>query len=324
MAFGIFNRDTTLSRRPGPFVALRPGASRADVRLVDHPQDRDTEFPTSGFRALAEWRYQIRRFLAFSEKAARSAGIEPQQHQLLLAIKGLPAGLLPTVGILAERMVVRPHTIVELVDRLALSGLIKRLPSKTDRRVVLLLLTSRAESTLRILCAEHRAQLEVAGPTLGRAIASVLATELPPPVSAHPEPRADANGDTHVLFVDDEPRVLQGLRLNLESRYRVSTATSGAEALALCAADPPGVVVSDLRMPGMDGTAFLSVVRDRAPHAVRILLTGQADLEAAIAAINQSRVFRLLTKPCRTELLIDTLEAARREHRTPSPCTTSS
>lgn len=289
-----------------------------------HPNDPDTEFPTAGFRALADWRYQIRKFLAFSEKAARSVGIEPQQYQLLLAIKGLPAGLLPTLGVLAERMAVRPHTIVELVDRLAVAGLVKRLPSKTDRRVVLLLLTPRAESTLRILCEEHRAQLEIAGPALGRAIASVLATELPPPATVQTEPGADGNDATHVMCVDDEPRVLQGLRLTLEPRYRVSTATSGAEALAVCAADPPGVVVSDLRMPGMDGTAFLSAVRDRAPDAVRILLTGQADLEAAIAAVNEARVFRLLTKPCRTEVLVETLEAARREHRNPSPSATSS
>jgi DNA-binding MarR family transcriptional regulator len=70
------------------------------------------------FKAMAELRYQIRRFLRFSESAARQAGIEPQQHQLLMAVRGLPDGLRPTVGVLAERMQLQHHSTVELIDRL--------------------------------------------------------------------------------------------------------------------------------------------------------------------------------------------------------------
>jgi DNA-binding MarR family transcriptional regulator len=125
-------------------------------------------------RALAEWRYQIRKFLAFSEEAARSVGLEPQHHQLLLAIRGLPAGKLPTIGILAERMAVRHHTVVELVDRLVGRGLLKRTPCQQDRRAVLLSLTNKAEYLLRRMAEQHRAQLTVAGPKLVQAIASVM------------------------------------------------------------------------------------------------------------------------------------------------------
>src|SRR4029453_19373862 len=74
------------------------------------------------FKAMAELRYQIRRFLRFSENAAREAGIEPQQHQLLLAVRGLPGGLKPTIGVLAERMQLQHHSTVELIDRLVDRG----------------------------------------------------------------------------------------------------------------------------------------------------------------------------------------------------------
>jgi response regulator RpfG family c-di-GMP phosphodiesterase len=118
----------------------------------------------------------------------------------------------------------------------------------------------------------------------------------------------------HVLCVDDEPRVLQGLKLHLDMHYRVSTATGGAEALSLVEADAPAAIVSDLRMPEMDGTVFLSRARDRSPETVRILLTGQADMDAAIAAVNHAQIFRLLTKPCRPALLLNALKAATEEH----------
>jgi response regulator RpfG family c-di-GMP phosphodiesterase len=119
----------------------------------------------------------------------------------------------------------------------------------------------------------------------------------------------------HVLCVDDEPRVVQGLKLHLEMHYRVSTATGGAEALRMVEADPPAAIISDLRMPEMDGTVFLSRARDRSPEAVRILLTGQADIDAAIAAVNHAQIFRLLTKPCRPSLLLNALKAATEEHQ---------
>jgi response regulator RpfG family c-di-GMP phosphodiesterase len=127
----------------------------------------------------------------------------------------------------------------------------------------------------------------------------------------------------HVLCVDDEPRVLQGLKLNLETHYRVSTAPGGAEALRVVEADPPAAIISDLRMPQMDGTVFLSKVRDLSPETVRILLTGQADIDAAIAAVNHAQVFRLLTKPCRPALLLNALKAAVDEHQNLSAARTT-
>jgi CheY-like chemotaxis protein/DNA-binding MarR family transcriptional regulator len=273
---------------------VRPDPSPAELQLND-------------FRALAEWRHQIRKFLAFSEEAARSVGLEPQQHQLLLAVKGLPEGYPPTITGIAERMAIRHHTVVELVDRLAARGIVRREPSPVDRRSVLVILTPRAERLIRCLSSEHRNQLRTSGPALVTAITRVL--------EGKPAPETPADQPVHVLCVDDEPRVLQGLRLNLEPRYRVSTATSGAEALEVCGAERPEVIISDLRMPGMDGTSFLGRVRDQTPSAVRILLTGHADVDAAVAAVNEARVFRFLTKPCRTTTLLGILEEAMAEHR---------
>ena len=79
------------------------------------------------FRAMAELRYQIRRFMRFSENAAQQAGMEPQQHQLLLALKGLPRGMKPTINALAERLQLQHHSTVGLVDRLVERGFLVRL-----------------------------------------------------------------------------------------------------------------------------------------------------------------------------------------------------
>jgi DNA-binding MarR family transcriptional regulator len=86
------------------------------------------------YRSLAAFRYEIRKFLAFSEGAAREAGIEPQQHQMLLAVRGLPDGLRPTIGAIAERLSVQHHTAVALVDKLEARGFIRRQRSNTARR----------------------------------------------------------------------------------------------------------------------------------------------------------------------------------------------
>ena len=118
------------------------------------------------YRTLAEFRYQIRTFLAFSEDAARENGLNGQQHQLLLAIKGLPPELEPTIGVLAERMKLRHHTTVELVDRLCDRGYIRREPGKTDRRQVYPRITASGESLLRRLTSIHRKELRSSGPVL--------------------------------------------------------------------------------------------------------------------------------------------------------------
>jgi len=126
------------------------------------------------YRSLADFRYQIRRFLNFSERAAREASIEPHQHQALLAIKGLPTGQKATVGALAERLQVQHHTAVELVNRLQAKKLIRRTRNGADRREVVLALTNRGERVLTALTRLHRAELRSAGPVLLRVLNAVL------------------------------------------------------------------------------------------------------------------------------------------------------
>ncbi len=107
-----------------------------------------------------------------------------------------------------------------------------------------------------------------------------------------------------VLFVDDETFVLESFRRNLRKFVKMETANSGEKGLELIATQGPfAVVVSDLRMPGMNGVQFLSRVKELSPETTRILLTGQADLEDAIAVINEGQIFRFLTKPCGPESL---------------------
>ena len=119
-----------------------------------------------------------------------------------------------------------------------------------------------------------------------------------------------------VLLVDDERQVLDGLSIHLRRRCTVLTATSGAQGLATLAANPAtAVIVSDMRMPGMDGAAFLAAARTAAPTAVRILLTGHADMNSAIAAVNEGQIFRFLTKPCSPKVLQETIEAAATQNR---------
>lgn len=129
---------------------------------------------TVDYRALAEFRYQIRRFLKLSERAARAAKLEPQQHQLLLAMKGLPGGAKPTIRSLAERLQLQHHSAVELVDRLEERGLVRRSRGREDRREVIVRISPRGERLLRQLSLHHRALLRSAGASLVRALESLL------------------------------------------------------------------------------------------------------------------------------------------------------
>src|SRR5450631_1465596 len=88
------------------------------------------------YQSLAELQHQIRRFLHFSENAARRAGLEPRQHQLMLALKGLPEGVRPCIGELAERLQIQHHSTVELVNRLSAGGYVRRVQAEQDRREV--------------------------------------------------------------------------------------------------------------------------------------------------------------------------------------------
>jgi DNA-binding MarR family transcriptional regulator len=132
----------------------------------------DLEVPN--FKAMAELRYQIRKFLRFSESAARKAGIEPQQHQLLLAVRGLPNGVKPTVGVLAERMQLQHHSTVELIDRLVDRGFLSRLRGTEDRRQVLVKLTHDGEEFLKKLSLHHLEELRSAGPAFVKVLNSLI------------------------------------------------------------------------------------------------------------------------------------------------------
>ncbi len=125
------------------------------------------------YQSLAELRHQIRRFLHFSEQNARRVGLEPRQHQLMLALKGLPAGRRPRVAEIAERLQIQHHSAVELVNRLADAGFVRRHRATDDRREVLLSLTPKGEKVLRNLSLQHRAELRNAGPALVKALRQV-------------------------------------------------------------------------------------------------------------------------------------------------------
>ena len=126
------------------------------------------------FRALAEFRYQIRIFLNGSEEAARNADLEPQQYLLMLALRGLPVGREPSIREIAERMQLRHHSVVELVDRLERRQLLRRQRSRSDRRQVILHLTPRGEKILTKLARQRITELRTAAPVLVRALTAVI------------------------------------------------------------------------------------------------------------------------------------------------------
>ncbi len=132
------------------------------------PMPRPRPLSPAQYETLAAFRYALRKFLHFSESAAQAAGITPQQHQALLAIKGFPGRDRVTVGELAERLQLRHHSAVGLVDRLVWEKLVTRIRSNADRRQVLIQLTRRGEETLERLSTLHRQQLRRIGPELGR------------------------------------------------------------------------------------------------------------------------------------------------------------
>lgn len=156
-------------------------------RRRSHPEGPGVHPPLDvHYRALAEFRHQIRLFVTFSEREARAAGIEPQQHQLLLAVKGLPEEKRPTIGVLAERLQLRHHTVVGLVDRLVLAKLATRSRSEADGREILVCISALGERTLKALSLSHRSELETAGPSLVRALEAILAA---PPDDVTPNSR---------------------------------------------------------------------------------------------------------------------------------------
>lgn len=129
------------------------------------------------YAALAEIRYRIRCFLVFSEASARAADVEPQQHQLLLVIRGLPKGRAPTIGHVAERLQLAHNSTVELVNRSCENGLVVKRPSPSDRRQVHLEITPRGERLLETLAVAHRTELRRAAPALLEALTALVQDE---------------------------------------------------------------------------------------------------------------------------------------------------
>lgn len=135
-----------------------------------------SKISSSDYQALADIRYHIRKYLRFSEAAARAAGLEPQQQQLLLAIAGLPEGSVANVGELAKRLQIQHHSTVELADRLVKRGYVRRQQAEGDRRQVLLGLTAKGEKVLQEFSDDHKDELKILAPALVNALRRIIHT----------------------------------------------------------------------------------------------------------------------------------------------------
>jgi DNA-binding MarR family transcriptional regulator len=160
----------------------------------------DRDLSPDQYRDLAEFRRQIRQFLHFSEATAKENRIEPHQHQLLLAVQGLPDGTKPTIREIAARLFIQHHSAVELVNRLARGGYVRRLAGPEDRREVLVTLTAKGEQVLRALSVEHREELRLQGPILIAALERVMqvdknASAALPGTSAEKTPGEPTSGE---------------------------------------------------------------------------------------------------------------------------------
>jgi len=136
-------------------------STKPDVTLAD-------------YRALAEFRYELRRYLALSDQAARFAGLHPGQYRFLLMLKGLPDGIEPTIGNLAGRLGLRHHSTVELVDRLEKRGFIYRERNQRHRSFVFVRIAPKGESILRKIVASRKVDLKKAGPVLVEALNTLI------------------------------------------------------------------------------------------------------------------------------------------------------
>lgn len=150
-------------------------SSHYTYRGCEMMTNRYNNIDLADYQALAEFRYQIRRFLHFSEQMARAAGLEPQQHQVLLAIKGLPQGKSATVGEIAHRLQIQHHSAVELIDRLVDRGFVERQRDESDLRRVIVNLTADGEEILGELSTTALAELRSTGPELVQALSLLIA-----------------------------------------------------------------------------------------------------------------------------------------------------
>jgi DNA-binding MarR family transcriptional regulator len=138
------------------------------------------EITTAEYQALAELRYRLRKFVGEGDAVARTAGLEPQQYLLLLAIRGLPEGEAATIRTLADRLALKHHSAVELIDRLEAHGYVRRNRSRDDRRRVLVALLPRGEKLLEQVARDRIGELRASGAALVNAISALLETGRPP------------------------------------------------------------------------------------------------------------------------------------------------
>jgi len=136
-----------------------------------------TKITDGKYHALSQLRFLIRKFLQEGDATARDAGLEPQQYLLLLAIRGLQAGQEPSIRALADRLALRHHSTVELIDRLEAHGLVKRTRGREDRRQVLVSLQTRGEKLLEKVVAKRIVELRSHGHALVAAISKLLESE---------------------------------------------------------------------------------------------------------------------------------------------------
>ncbi len=120
--------------------------------------------------------------------------------------------------------------------------------------------------------------------------------------------------DYKILFVDDDTLLLNSIRRNLAGEFPLVTVESGQLALEFMEKEFCPIIISDMRMPGMDGVQFLSAVRKKNPDSVRVMLTGNADLGTAVSAVNEGQIFRFLLKPCPVDVIKTTLESCIRQY----------
>lgn len=167
-----------MDEQPNPLTG-RPRTAKAFPLMAvgkrsSTPSASATTISVEQFRKLAEFRFQLRKFLQFSHAAAEGRGIRPQQYQLLLCVHGMLPELDPTIANIAARMMLKHNSAVELVDRTIGQGLLRRTPDPTDHRRILLRVTSQGERILASLADYHLQELEQTGPELIRALRRVL------------------------------------------------------------------------------------------------------------------------------------------------------
>lgn len=157
------------------------------------------EITTAEYRALAELRYRIRKFVREGDAVARTAGLEPQQYLLLLAIRGMPEGEEPTIRSLAERLALKHQSTVELIDRLESHGYVRRARSRDDRRRVLVSLLPRGEQLLEQVAQQRISELRSSGIAFVNAISALLESKRTsrerPPRSKPPRNRSGKKRD---------------------------------------------------------------------------------------------------------------------------------